>query len=151
MSPLPAPDGSQLTETKPLFVENGHLYSHLMVDLYKNHVSPDSDINHKIQSERYLAETLRQFRPQDPTEAMLCSQMLTCHNLLMGLAQRVQSCQTFEAQERLLKQLNRLQNTFNDTVRTLEKYRNKGRQVVQVQHVTVANGGQAMIGQQAGG
>lgn len=151
MALLPAHDGSERVESPALFDENGHLYSHLMLGLYKSHVQPDSDISHKIQSERYLAETLRQFRPQDPTEALLCSQMLTCHNLLLGLAQRVQTCQSFEAEERLLKQLNRLQGTFNDTVRTLEKYRNKGRQVVQVQHIQVGNGGQALIGQQAGG
>jgi hypothetical protein len=48
--------------------------------------------------------------------------------------------------------LNKLARTFATQVEALKKYRSAGEQTIKVQHVTVNDGGQAIVGQhQAGG
>ena len=63
----------------------------------------------------------------------------------LGESDSVESC-------RLANTAARLMSAFNDGVATLQRLRTGGKQTVTVQHVTVAQGGQAVIGNvQTGG
>jgi hypothetical protein len=59
--------------------------------------------------------------------------------------------QTVEGIEMNINRSTKLMRTFTAQLDTLQKYRNKGQQTIQVQHVTVNDGGQAIVGNVAGG
>ncbi len=54
--------------------------------------------------------------------------------------------QTVEAVTENINRAVKLSRTFTTQVETLQKYRSKGQQTIQVQHVQVNSGGQAIVG-----
>jgi len=54
--------------------------------------------------------------------------------------------QTFEGRELNMRHAERLMRIYNQQVDTLNKHRGKGQQKVTVEHVTVNEGGQAVVG-----
>ncbi|MBQ0721713.1 MAG: hypothetical protein KBT88_16100 [Gammaproteobacteria bacterium] len=85
--------------------------------------------------------------PQDALEGMLAAQMVATHSLAMkmaGLASHPAQSTAMTAQ--CITQSTKLMNTFNNQLTTLQKYRSKGTQTIQVQHVNVEAGGQAIVG-----
>jgi hypothetical protein len=54
--------------------------------------------------------------------------------------------QSIEAVERNVNRSTKLMRTFVAQMEALNKYRNKGQQTIQVQHVNVNDGGQAIVG-----
>jgi hypothetical protein len=85
--------------------------------------------------------------PQDALEGMLVVQMVATHNLAMEMARRaLVADQTAEGVSSNVNRSTKLMNTFKGQVETLQKYRNKGQQTIQVQHVSVNDGGQAVVG-----
>jgi len=90
--------------------------------------------------------------PKDSLEGMLAVQMLATHNMAMDMAARAMfNEQTVEGVEMNINRSTKLMRTFTTQVETLQKYRNKGKQTIQVQHVTVNDGGQAVVGNVASG
>jgi len=90
--------------------------------------------------------------PQDALEGMLAVQMVATHNLAMEMTRRsLINEQTVEGVNNNVNRITKLMNTFKSQVETLQKYRNKGQQVIKVQHVTVNDGGQAVVGNVKGG
>ena len=90
--------------------------------------------------------------PKDSLEGMLAVQMLATHNMAMEMAGRAMfNEQTVEGVEMNINRSTKLMRTFTAQVETLQKYRNKGKQTIQVQHVTVNDGGQAVVGNVASG
>ena len=92
-------------------------------------------------------------------ERMLAHQMATAHHLAMTLAARAgdfaggikswdphtrQQLQSIEA-ARMASASARMMETFQRGLLTLERLRNGGKQTVVVQHVAVADGGQAVV------
>jgi len=59
--------------------------------------------------------------------------------------------QTEKGIEMNVSRATRLMRTFTSQVEALQKYRNKGKQTIQVQHVNVQSGGQAIVGAIQGG
>mgnify|MGYP003633568692 CR=1 FL=1 len=90
--------------------------------------------------------------PRDALEGMLAVQMIATHNMSMEMAMRVMlPDQTSEGVDMNVNRANKLMRTFTTQIETLQKYRNKGQQTIQVQHVTVNDGGQAIVGNLNGG
>ncbi len=96
----------------------------------------------------FIPAIIRDIAPRDGVERMLATQMAATHVALVRQGGRERLPQ-FEAHERAH---NKLARTFAAQMEALRKHRNGGKQVVQVQHVKVADGGQAIVGNvEAGG
>ena len=106
----------------------------------------DQDLNLVLSIVRGLA-------PNDPTEALLATQMAAVHSAAMVAASRLARVETIEQQDSASAMLNKLTRTFALQVEALKKHRLKGEQTITVTHVTVSDGGQAIVGnvQQAPG
>jgi hypothetical protein len=90
---------------------------------------------------------LHELEPRDPAEAMLCSQMVGAHLQVMrclrlgGYPDRPE-----KLREGDLRHAERLMRIFAQQLDALNKHRGKGQQKVTVEHVTVNEGGQAVVG-----
>ena len=86
--------------------------------------------------------------PQDSTELMLAAQMVTVHNLTMEMSRRalLVEDQTEDAVNFNINRTTKLMRTYMAQMEALNKYRNKGKQQITVQHVNVNDGGQAIVG-----
>ncbi|TIL25727.1 MAG: hypothetical protein E5Y88_12325 [Mesorhizobium sp.] len=85
-------------------------------------------------------------RPKDQIEATLGVQMAAIHIATMNAAMFMGQAKTWELREAHERALNRLSRTYVAQVEALKRYRSKGEQRVIVKHVTVREGGQAIVG-----
>lgn len=85
-------------------------------------------------------------KPRDAAEALLCTQMAAIHQATVMLAKRLNHADSLPHQDSAERALNKLARTFAAQMDTLKRYRSKGEQTMRVEHVTVAEGGQAIIG-----
>ena len=86
-------------------------------------------------------------KPKDSVEAMMITQMIALHE--MALLASENALLTEQPDEFVEKNMNRaakLCRTYALLAEALNKYRNKGKQQITVQHVNVNDGGQAVIG-----
>ena len=72
--------------------------------------------------------------------------MAAIHNATMVAARRLNHVETVPQQDSASTMLNKLARTFATQVEALRKYRSGGEQTIKVQHVTVNDGGQAIVG-----
>ena len=86
--------------------------------------------------------------PSDVIEDMAAAQLLAAHLAAMECYQRAAvPDQPFEAWRESLSQANRLSRTFATLMEAVNRHRGKsGQQTVRVEHVTVNEGGQAVVG-----
>jgi len=102
--------------------------------------NPDDKLNS-------IMPLLLDIAPKDSLEGMLAT-----HNMAMEMAARAMfNKQTVDGVEMNINRSTKLMRTFTTQLETLQKYRNKGKQTIQVQHVTVNDGGQAVVGNVARG
>jgi hypothetical protein len=94
---------------------------------------------------------VRGLEPKDALEATLAAQMAAVHALTMRLASQLANSTTIKGQEHSERALNKLARTFASQVETLKRYRTGGEQKVTVQHVTVSDNAQAIVGNVSGG
>lgn len=90
---------------------------------------------------------LHELAPQDAAETMLCTQMVGTQMLAMECMKRANLAeQTFEGRELNMRHAERFLRIFTQQLDALNKHRGKGQQKVTVEHVTVNEGGQAVVG-----
>ena len=96
----------------------------------------------------YLLATVKGIEPKDHVEAMLAAQMAATHLATMGMAARLLSATTLESRDSAERTFNKLARTYVAQAEALKRYRTGGEQkvTVQHQHVTVNEGGQAVVG-----
>ena len=94
----------------------------------------------------FMLALVRGINPKDETEALLAAQMAAIHNATMVAARRLKFIETIPQQDSASTMLNKLARTFAAQVEALKKYRSAGEQTIKVQHVTVNDGGQAIVG-----
>jgi len=90
---------------------------------------------------------LTDMKPRDSVEAMMITQMIAVHEMALLASER--ALITEQPDEFVGKNINRaakLFRTYAALVEALTKYRNKGKQQITVQHVSVNDGGQAIVG-----
>ena len=81
---------------------------------------------------------------------MLAVQMVGMHNLSMKLMQMAfipNNLANRETLQSVVEQANKCSRTFTAQIEALNRLRGKGNQKVVVEHVTVNQGGQAVVGQ----
>ena len=109
----------------------------------------DASRSGKIATEQelnFMLSVVRGINPRDETEALLAAQMAAIHNATMVAARRLNHVETIAQQDSASTMLNKLARTFASQVEALKKYRSGGEQTIKVQHVTVNEGGQAIVG-----
>lgn len=100
----------------------------------------------EMQQEACFA-AIKGISPNDEIEGMLAAQMVAIHNASMECFRRsMLEGATFDGRDMNLKHAAKLTNCYSNMVNTLQKYRGKGQQKMTVEHVTVNDGGQAIVG-----
>ena len=89
---------------------------------------------------------VRGIGPKDEIEAMMAAQMAAVHMTTMTFARRLAHVDNIPQQDSAERAFNKLARTFAVQVEALKRYRTGGEQKVTVQHVTVNEGGQAIVG-----
>ena len=86
-------------------------------------------------------------QPRDELEGMIVTQMVSIHNMALEMAKRTMlNEQTPDGVNYGVNRVTKLMRTFTAQMEALQKHRTKGQQTIQVQHVQVNEGGQAIVG-----
>jgi hypothetical protein len=94
----------------------------------------------------FMLAVIRGIAPKDEVEAMIAAQMAAVHMATMKFARRLNHVDNIQQQDAAERAFNKLARTFTVQVEALKRYRTGGEQRVIVQHVTVNEGGQAIVG-----
>ena len=99
----------------------------------------------------FMLSVVKGIEPRDQVEAMIAAQMAATHNATMTFARRLNHVDTLAQQDSAERAYNKLARTFASQVEALKRYRSAGEQTVRVEHVTLNEGGQAIVGNVAQG
>jgi hypothetical protein len=94
----------------------------------------------------FMLSLVKGVKPKDEVEAMLAAQMAAVHLAMMSFARRLNHVETIQQQDSAERAFNKLARTFATQMEALKRYRTGGEQKVTVQHVSVSEGGQAIVG-----
>jgi hypothetical protein len=94
----------------------------------------------------FMLSVVKGIGPRDQIEAMLAAQMAAVHVATMTFARRLAHVENIPQQDSAERAFNKLARTFTTQMEALKRYRTGGEQKVTVQHVTVSEGGQAIVG-----
>lgn len=94
----------------------------------------------------FMLSVVKGIEPRDQLEAMLAAQMAATHNAVMTFARRLNNVENIPQQDSAERAFNKLARTFASQLEALKRYRSAGEQTVRVEHVTVNEGGQAIVG-----
>lgn len=94
----------------------------------------------------FMLSVVKGVDPRDQVEALLAAQMAAVHTAIMTFSRRLRQVETIQQQDSAERAFNKLARTFTAQVETLKRYRSRGDQTVRVEHVTVNEGGQAIVG-----
>jgi hypothetical protein len=94
----------------------------------------------------FMLSVVKRAAPRDQIEAMLAAQMAAVHVATMKAGRRLAEVKTLAQQDSAERTFNKLARTFTAQVEALKRYRTSGEQIVTVQHVSVSDGGQAIVG-----
>lgn len=99
----------------------------------------------------FMLSMVQGLEPKDPLEVMLATQMAAVQMLTMRHAIQLANSNTYKGQEHAERALNKLARTFLSQVEALKRYRTGGEQRVTVQHVSVNDNAQAIVGNVSAG
>ena len=112
-----------------------------------NIVDSEKDDSRIMDELNNILALMHGIKPTDEIESMLAIQMICTHDIAMDFLRRsMLSDRSIEQIEGDINKATKLLRTFTAQVEALNKYRNKGQQKVTVEHVTVNEGGQAVVG-----
>jgi hypothetical protein len=94
----------------------------------------------------FMLSVVKGIEPKDQVEAMLAAQMAAVHMSTMTFARRLARVENIPQQDSAERAFNKLARTFAAQAEALKRYRSGGEQTVRVEHVTVNEGGQAIVG-----
>jgi hypothetical protein len=94
----------------------------------------------------FMLAVVKGIEPRDQVEAMLAAQMAAVHMASMTFARRLAHVDNLPQQDSASNAFNKLARTFAAQAEALKRYRSGGEQKMTVQHVHVAEGGQAIVG-----
>jgi len=94
----------------------------------------------------FMLALIRAVEPKDELEAVLAAQMAAVHMATMTFARRLNHVDNIPQQDSASNAFNKLARTFAMQMEALKRYRTGGEQRVTVQHVTVNEGGKAIVG-----
>lgn len=112
----------------------------------------NSDEETRAKHVRGTIQAMAGIEPRDELEGMLAAQLVATHHAAMECLRRAMiGDQSFEGRRENLNQANKLSRTYATLLEALNRHRGKGQQKVTVEHVHVHSGGQAVVGNVAGG
>jgi hypothetical protein len=94
----------------------------------------------------FMLSTIRGVQPRDQLEVMLAAQMAAVHMATMTAAQRLAHAEFIDQLDSAERAFNKLARTYVSQMEALKRYRTGGQQNVTVHHVSVSEGGQAIVG-----
>jgi hypothetical protein len=94
----------------------------------------------------FMLSVIEGIKLRDHVEAMMAAQMAAIHRAMMTFTRRLSGVENIKQQDSAAGALNKLARTFAMQVEALKRYRTGGEQKVTVQHVTISEGGQAIVG-----
>ena len=94
----------------------------------------------------FLLAVVKGIEPKDQIEAMLAVQMAVVHMHAMNASEVLLHAESIPQQDSAERAFNKLMRTYPTQMEALRRYRNGGEQKVTVKHVTVNEGGQAIVG-----
>ena len=94
----------------------------------------------------FMLSVVQGLRPQDEMEAMLGAHMAAVHMAIMTFVRRLAHVDNIAQQDSAERALNKLMRTYTKQLEALKRYRTGGQQKMIVEHVTVNDGGQAVVG-----
>ncbi len=94
----------------------------------------------------FMLSIIKGIKPKDQLEAMLAAQMAAIHVATLTFARRLAHVENIAQQDSAERALNKLARTYAMQMEALKRYRTGGEQKVTVQHVSVSEGGQAIVG-----
>ncbi|MCK5516606.1 MAG: hypothetical protein KAI39_07010 [Desulfobulbaceae bacterium] len=108
---------------------------------------PTDEIQKSMNGVNQTLPIIRAIAPQDELEGMLAVQMVGIHTMSMEMMKRAMvSGQTVEGVNYNVNRVTKLSRTFIAQMEALNKHRGKGKQKITVEHITVNEGGQAIVG-----
>ncbi len=99
----------------------------------------------------FMLGVMKGIAPKDTVEAMLAAQMAAVHMATMTFARRLAHVDNIPQQDSAERAFNKLARTFTRQMEALKRYRTGSQHNVTVEHVTVNEGGQAIVGNVAQG
>jgi len=114
----------------------------LFVDQIQNVSCSGLSIEKQAKALNGVLPLLLAIKPENEVEAMLAAQMVGIHTMTM----MNRSDQTVEGVTNNVNRVTKLSRTFIGLLEALNKHRGKGKQKITVEHVTVNEGGQAVVG-----
>jgi hypothetical protein len=99
----------------------------------------------------FMLSVIKAIEPKDEVETMIAAQMAAIHVATMTFARRLSNVENIPQQDSAERALNKLARTFAAQVEALKRYRTGGEQKVAVQHVTVSDNAQAIVGNVSAG
>jgi hypothetical protein len=94
----------------------------------------------------FMVSFINGIEPRDHVESTLAAQMATVHMAMMKSIQDLPLTKNLLQQDAAERAINKFARTFIAQVEALKRYRSGGEQKVTVQHVSVSEGGQAIVG-----
>jgi hypothetical protein len=94
----------------------------------------------------FVIDVVKGIKPNDQVESMLATQMAMTQMAFMTLADRLARVENIAEQDSAVSAFNKLARTYTAQMEALKRYRTGGEQKVTVQHVSVNDGGQAIVG-----
>jgi hypothetical protein len=94
----------------------------------------------------FAIDVIKDIKPSDQVEAMLATQIAMTHMAFMTFARKLAHVENILQQDSAVNAFNKLARTYTAQMDALKRYRTGGEQKVTVQHVSVNDGGQAIVG-----
>ncbi|VIO71253.1 hypothetical protein CI41S_29240 [Bradyrhizobium ivorense] len=94
----------------------------------------------------FMLSMVKSIRPRDAIEAMLVAQMVSVHVMAMRCAHHLAHARDLPQHDSAARALGRLARTFPAQIEALNRYRSRGEPAITVQNVSVADGGNAIVG-----
>jgi hypothetical protein len=94
----------------------------------------------------FMLSFIEGMEPRDQIECTLAAQMAAIHIEMMRSSERLGGAKTLPEQDSTLRGINQLARTYATQTEARRRHRTGGEQKVTVEHVTVSEGGQAIVG-----
>ena len=94
----------------------------------------------------FMLAMVKGLEPRDQIETMLAAQIAAVHNSTMTFARRLNNVENIPLQDSVGTIFNKLARNFAAQIEALKRHRSAGEQIVRFEHVTVNEGGQAIVG-----
>jgi undecaprenyl pyrophosphate synthase len=139
---------NQDTALQKIFgTQHPELAEALMTHCLKVLKSTEASDDYPANDERvFMLGAVAELKPRDAVERMLAVQMAATHVAMIRSGRWLANADTMDQVQAHYTGYTKLARTYAIQMEALRKHRNGGKQTVTVQHVNVADGGQAIVG-----